>query len=139
MSTLGVMLDATYALYGMEMNYVHMPVPGRDNCCQVKWTPDSLTRICWSAEDQDKLEFTTRIHMRDGMHLDDLERFVDLLNTVVPVCDEQMDVTRTARIDRDDLIVMSSVVIEDASYVGEVEQAYMQVLQDVMSIEAEVT
>lgn len=134
MSMLGVMLDATYALYGMEMNYVHRPVPGRDNCCMVKWTPDSLTRICWSASDKNRLEFSTRFHLREGMHLDDLERFVDLLNSVAPT--ESLDATRTARVERDDLIVESSVVIEDASYVGEVEAAYSQALQDVMSIEA---
>lgn len=136
MNTLGVMLDATYALYGMEMNYVHRPAAGRDNCCRVKWTQDSLTRICWYASDENRVEFLTRIHLRQGMQLDERERFVELLNTVVPVCEDPLHFTRAARIEGDDLIVESCVVIHDATYVGEVEQAYLLALQEVLSIEA---
>ncbi|MRS12351.1 MAG: hypothetical protein EG823_04680 [Actinobacteria bacterium] len=135
MSMLGVMVGATCALYGMEMDFVHRPVVGRDNCCLVKWTEGSITRICWSEGDPDRLEFQVRIHLPGGLSLDDRERLVALLDVVSPSGEDALPVDRTARLDGDDLIVESTIPIQDASYVGEVEQAYMQVLQDVMTIE----
>ncbi|MRR12735.1 hypothetical protein EG835_09820 [bacterium] len=138
MSSLGVMLDATLALYGMEMNYVHRPMADRSNCYLVKWTPDSITRICWNAE-PDHLEFSTRIHLHGRLDPVALGQLVELLNTVTPAGDDSLVFTREAHVEHDDLIVESSVVIEDSTYVGQVEQAYLQALQDIMSVEATIS
>lgn len=136
MSTLGVMLEATYALYGMEMSYAHRPVAGRDNCALVKWTDRSLTQICWFADDENRVEFSTRIHLPEDGQLDDYERLADLLNSVDPLDEESLRSTRHVRLEKSDLVIESKISIADVSYVGEVEQAYTQALQEVMSIEA---
>lgn len=133
MNNLGVMVSAACSQYAMELNLEHEPVEGRDNSLSVRWSETSRTMITWDSSGEDHLGFLVTIEFPDELSAEDRRGFTDALNGASASCPSWQGAT----LDHGDYLVVELVMrIEDASYVGDVADAYYRAYGEVYLLES---